>query len=286
MKEITEELIAETAVRLNRKEDCHKGDAGRIMFYAGSEGMTGAAVLCARSALRSGAGLVYCYVPAAIMPILQISVTEAICLRRGGEADLNSMDAIAAGPGLDAGPESREVCRLQGLLERYKGTLVLDAGALSMIAAEHMDDAVRSSKADIIITPHAGEAARLLGKDSISASHDGRTAAAAELAQRFSATAVLKGHGTLVACQDGTMLVNTTGNPGMATAGTGDVLTGMITALAGQGLTAAEAAMTGVYVHGLAGDIAAERAGQISMTAGDVVGCLPQAFKSAVRQCR
>ena len=247
MKKIDCDYISDIASPLlRRNDDTHKGDYGRILIYAGSSSMTGAAVLCGRSALKSGSGLVYFYAPEEIFPVLQNAVTEGICIKRQLKLTFDDYSAIAAGPGLDGSIEN-EICLLKEILTNYSGKLVLDAEALNIIAVNDMEEEVRRSSADIVITPHPGEASRLLGH-TITDRYD----AVNELVEKYGVTVVLKGNGTLVMCEGGEMLINTTGNPGMATAGSGDVLTGMIAAMAGQGLGVYEAAAAGVYLHGAA----------------------------------
>ena len=343
---INENYISKTLFR--RKEDAHKGDFGRVLIYAGSPGMAGAAVLCGRAALKSGAGLVQFLLPdlsSVLLPILQISVPEATCvplealagpLYRAAEeeptdknskatekaiigknnqtveadrvrdnsrfedmirkADFSGYTAIACGSGLG---KSEMACRiLFRILESYTGTLVLDADALNMIAeSEKLEKAVRSSAAAIILTPHIGEARRLLHTEDKISGEESRKEAVCRLAARYQCIAVLKGAGTLVAqasCSNSSQNVsnllaeepefqifqNTTGNPGMATAGSGDALAGLITSLAAQGYTPLDAARMGVFIHGRAGDKAAEKLGEMGMTSSDIVCYIPYALKN------
>ena len=228
-----------------RPQDIHKGQCGRVLIIAGSRAMTGAAVLCAKGAFRAGAGLVYVSIPEEVFPVVQISVPEAICVLRSPETDFGIYDAVAVGPGIGVDAENTQIIRK--ILKEYKKTVVIDADGLNTVAAADLFEDMRTSSADIVITPHMGEAARLL--DIMPA---GREEIAEKLSELTGATAVLKGAGTIVASAGGKSYTNTTGNPGMATAGSGDTLTGIIASLAAQGYSSFDAAACGVYIHGLA----------------------------------
>jgi len=267
-----------------RSREIHKGDCGRILIVAGSWGMAGAAVLAARGALRAGSGLVQLAVPGKIFPIVQTGVIEATCLADDLSAiEWSRYDAAAIGPGLGTGPES--IKKVKDILNLYGGPLVIDADGLNILADLENYGPVGSSPFDIIrqraargmqtiITPHVGEARRLMTRDYDPAMT--REDMALALAARTGAITVLKGAGTVVATTDGVTYTNTTGNPGMATAGSGDVLTGIITSLCGQKrpsglkITPSEAALAGVYIHGLAGDLGALEKGEYGLTAGDI----------------
>ena len=271
---IKEEYVA--SVLKDRKRDMHKGDAGKLLIIAGKTGMAGAAILCSRGALRAGAGLVTMYVPEDLLPIVQTASPEAMCLVRGkDEIDISKYDAIAIGPGI--GDDAGNLPLLEKLLTEYDRTLVIDAAGLNTLASNGRIDAIKNAKCDVIITPHMGEAHKLIDKKY--AFLNDRSAVAELLVEATGAITVLKGADTIVMDKDGVSYVNTTGNPGMATGGTGDVLTGVITALAGQGLTPLDAAKAGVYIHGLAGDLALEEFSVFGMTAMDVAKFVPAAFK-------
>lgn len=271
-----------------RETDAHKGDFGKVLVFAGSVGMAGAAVLCGKSALKSGAGLVRFLLPSAddrIYTVLQTAVCEATCVFMDGEEGLNvnteeklnEYQAIAAGSGL--GNDSQRIEFLKKIIRLYKGTLVLDADALNFISRDkETAQAVRESEAEIIITPHVGEAKRLLDTCEGIKGLESRKRAVSELAKKYNCIAVLKGSGTLV-CRDDIIYENTTGNPGMATGGSGDCLSGVIASLAAQGYGAADAAAMGVFLHGKAGDLAAEKLSEPGLTAGDICGGLPYAIK-------
>ena len=252
--------------------DSQKGDNGKILIVAGSFGMAGAAVMTGRAALRAGAGLTTYLVPNEIVPVLQIAVPEAMCksrnkaLKEPDTLDPDGFDAIAFGPGLGQDPENTVL--LERVLFHFKGTLVLDADGLNLLA-QLGTERLKEASCKAIITPHMGEAARLLGKDISELSQD-REATVSELHEKTGAVAVLKGAGTLITDGD-TILKNTTGTPGMAKGGSGDVLTGIITALAGQGLAPLDAAGAGVFIHGYAGELAEKKHGQYGMLPTDTI---------------
>jgi NAD(P)H-hydrate epimerase len=270
-----------------RAADAHKGDFGKVAIIAGSIGMSGAAALAGRSALRGGAGLVRVAVPKSILPIvasIEPSFTTVPLAEDGtGRISVKATNAIlditgendvlAFGPGVGTSGELRSV--LEVLIGQEKLRLLIDADGLNNLSGiKNWPDKV---KADLILTPHPGEMKRLwagLFREPLASE---RGEQAAQLARRSGTIVTLKGAGTVVT--DGEKVyVNKTGNPGMATAGSGDILTGVITALAGQGLSNFDAAILGCYIHGLAGDIAAERTGQISLIATDIIDALPDAF--------
>lgn len=262
-----------------RDRDLHKGSCGKVLIIAGSKGMAGAAVLCARGALRSGAGLVRISAPEEIYPILQISVPEATCVSRNfSEADLEEYQAIVVGPGL-GGEDSAEKSELFEKLLNYTGALVADADGLNFLS-RHPELKGRF-RGNLILTPHPGEAGRLLGQGASEVNSD-RVGSARRLAEEWQATAVLKGPGTIVAAAFAPAYSNTTGNPGMATGGCGDVLAGMIGSLCAQGFSAETAAAAGVYLHGLAGDLAANALGEYGMTAADVAAMAALALKETI----
>lgn len=264
-----------------RKSDIHKGNCGRILLIAGSFGMAGAATLCGRGALRSGAGLVTFSVNEDIVSILQTGVTEATCvLRSSHNWNDRKYDAIAIGPGL--GEDERDAELIKSILKDYEGTLVLDADGLNHIARNHMYEELRQASCSVIITPHIGEAARLLELSVGEVVQMDRDLVAKKLVKKTNAIVVLKGEGTIVATPDMESYINTTGNPGMATGGAGDVLTGIITSLAGQGLQPVDAAKAGVFLHGMAGDIGAEMLGEYGLLASDIAQMTALAIKKVL----
>lgn len=263
-----------------RKRQTHKGDYGHALLVAGSYGMCGAAVLAARGCLRSGIGLLKVQVPASCVEILQTTVPEAVVcpdyhehIFTSANCDITEPDAIGIGPGLRQDPLTAE--GLRDILTRAHVPMVIDADALNMMADDRQ--LMRNIPAGSILTPHLGEFDRLTGKSKDPYT---RLAKAIETASNFSVYIILKSSFTSVITPQGEVFINTIGNPGMATGGSGDVLTGILTALIAQGYTGRDAALLGTYVHSLAGDMAAAKAGQISMTAGDIAGCLPQAWMS------
>ncbi len=271
-----------------RASNAHKGDFGKICIIAGSLGMSGAAALAGRAALKAGAGLVRVATPKSVLPIVAsiepsfttVPLPEDAAGKIAASAAntiLNLIpdnDCLAFGPGVGISQSVSSV--LQRLLEQKGLRLVIDADGLNNLSK--INDWPSQSKADIVLTPHPGEMKRLWAGLLREALPADRCAQAMGLANKTKTTVVLKGAGTVVT--DGRKVyVNKTGNPGMATAGAGDVLTGVITALIGQGLSNFDAAVLGVYVHGLAGDIAAKKIGQISLIATDIIDALGEAFK-------
>lgn len=270
----------------------HKGDFGHVLVVGGSAGFGGAPALSALAALRSGAGLVSAALPSSLVcgPIARLA-PEAMAHpieEHGGHIVENAFltwlfarrrfDVIAVGPGLGQSPDTAAIVR--ALLKMPDEPLVLDADALNLVAAAQEGLAVlRESPSPLrILTPHHAEAARLL-RQTVEAVRADRVAAVLELAERSGAVVVLKGHGTLVARPGASRpAICLGGNPGMATGGAGDVLTGIVAALIGQGLSTYDAACLGVFLHARAGDLAAARYGERSMIARDIIEALPQAF--------
>jgi NAD(P)H-hydrate epimerase len=272
-----------------RRRDAHKGDFGRVGVIAGSLGMSGAACMTAMAAFRAGAGLVTLAVPRSVQPIV---ASQMFCVMTRGFAETprktfalaaldealefcDAMNIMAVGPGIGREDETRRFAR--ALYEKIAKPVVFDADALDALAEDKTVLNRFPAGRPTVLTPHPGEMARLAGMSIEEVERD-RRGAAARFAKEHSATLVLKGAGTIVA-EGEKIYVNTTGNPGMATGGTGDVLTGVIAALMGQGFSAWDAARLGVYIHGLAGDIAAKEKGETSMIATDVLEALPAAFK-------
>jgi len=270
-----------------RPKDIHKGKAGKLLIIAGSPSMAGAAIISAKSALKSGAGLVHVSLDKELWPVVQSGEPCAICIGREGlnAESLTGYDAIAVGPGLGTGTDEKYI--VENLLKNYSGKLILDADALNLIAEHGLlrNKSAAGSRtvpsqpaAKLIITPHPGEAARLLRSTSADI-NSAREDSVKKLASLCGGIAVLKGFETLISDCANHIWLNPTGNPGMATAGSGDVLTGSICAFAGMGKSPADAAIAGVFVHGLAGDIAAEEIGEYGITAMDIALALPRAIK-------
>lgn len=271
-----------------RAKAAHKGDFGKICIIAGSIGMSGAAALAGKAALRAGAGLVRVATPKSVLPIVAsiepsfttVPLPEDSAGRIAANA-INTIlnlipenDCLAFGPGVGVSQGVRSV--LQRLLEQEGLRLIIDADGLNNLSM--ITGWPGRVKADLILTPHPGEIKRIWSALLRTPLPDDRRRQATELANKTRTVVALKGAGTVVT--DGEKIyINKTGNPGMATAGSGDVLTGVIAALMGQGLSNFDAAVLGVYVHGLAGDVAAKKLGQISLIATDIIDALPEAFK-------
>jgi len=261
----------------DRPRDAHKGCFGTVLIVAGSPGMSGAAVLAGQAALRGGAGLVKLAVPQEIVPLVAVQqpcfMVQPIETLAISELLLQTKaDVVVAGPGLGQTAAVRE--RVEQLLA-CEIPLVLDADALNVLAP--VPGAWPHRPAPTLLTPHPGEMARLLGC-SREQLQDDRLAKALGLARRLGCIMILKGAGTIVT--NGTVAyINRTGNPGMATGGTGDVLAGLLGALLAQRFAPFEAAVLSVYLHGFAGDLAAERLGEVSMLASDLVEMLPLAIQ-------
>jgi ADP-dependent NAD(P)H-hydrate dehydratase / NAD(P)H-hydrate epimerase len=262
-----------------RRRDAHKGHFGHALLIGGAPGYSGAITLAARACLRAGAGLVSVLTPAAVAPIVAAGVQEAMVHAAPGNVldagcldawppDLGAFSSVLVGPGLT--PHAGAAALVDRLLGETGTPLLVDADALNALAGR--PERLRRG-APVSITPHPGEAARLLGVTAAEVQAD-RFTAAWRLADAAGAVAVLKGAGTLVAAAGAPLGVNLTGNPGMATGGTGDVLSGLITGLAAQGMAPAAAARLGVYLHGAAGDAAARRGTPHTMIAGDLVDAL------------
>jgi ADP-dependent NAD(P)H-hydrate dehydratase / NAD(P)H-hydrate epimerase len=276
------------AVLPARPAEAHKGSYGHLLVVAGSVGRTGAAVLACLGALRSGTGLVTCATPASQQPVVAAQLPEpmteplpetaartisAKSVERIVEL-LSRMDALALGPGIGLDPETRAA--VQTLVREVERPMVIDADALTALAGK--PGLCRDAPAPRLLTPHPGEAARLLGSSIVEVQAD-RIASARRLAADSGAIVALKGAQTVVASPDGRVTLNPTGNPGMATGGTGDVLTGVTGGLLAQGVVPTAALAAAVYLHGLAGDLAAAERGQAGLVAGDVANALPAAIR-------
>lgn len=294
-------LTEELDVRILEREDissllpsrdayAHKGDFGKVVLLCGTVGYTGAAAMASQAALRCGSGLVFTLVPESVWVVLASKLTEAMVFPlpcdAAGRVSLRAKDLILSrlagcdcallGPGLGRSEELNSL--LPELVERSKVPLILDADGLNAFAG-HIDR-LRGAACPLILTPHDGEFARLmpeeapLPRENVTA----RCEAAARLAEKSGAVVLLKGHRTIVT--DGkTFYINTTGNPGMATGGSGDVLAGMILSLLGQGVAPLEAAALGAYLHGAAGDLCAQEYGQRGMLPGDMIMALTRLLK-------
>jgi len=278
-----------------RKADANKGNFGHVLILAGSVGKTGAAAMAAKSALRSGAGLVTVATATSALPVvaglgmefmtepLPETATGSVSLRALDGSPRTGMDSLvrgkgvlAVGPGIGSDPETAELVR--AVLHRYGLPIVLDADGLNAFAGRA--NGVRSQGRVRVLTPHPGEMARLVG-GTVTEIQANRLEAAVGFAATHQVHVVLKGYRTLTAAPNGDVWVNPTGNPGMATGGTGDVLTGLVAGLLAQypKRSVTEVTAAAVYLHGLAGDLAAQEIGEIGMIASDLIDAIPKAFK-------
>lgn len=280
-----------------RKKTSHKGDYGRIFILAGSRDFSGAAYLTGAACLRAGAGLVTVGVPDAIYTVVarrrpELMVKALPSTRTGGLSGhglktilrfLSTQDVLALGPGLSQHPETQKVIR--DVIAKSACPLLLDADGLNALK-NHMG-ILENARGRSILTPHPGEFTRLfypghLSRESrlrLSEDSGFRKEMAQKMSEKYGAILVLKGHRTVIAEPSGKIYVNPTGNPGMATGGTGDILTGILAALLGQHFSLWDAARFGVYIHGLAGDLAVREKGEVSLMAGDLLDFLPQAIQ-------
>lgn len=271
-----------------RKLDAHKTSCGKVAVFAGSVGMTGAATLASIATLQVGAGLTKLGIPASLNPILEQKVTEVMTVPLA-ETEVQSIsikakdqiadlldwaEVLAVGPGLSTHPETVEF--VKWLLKSVEKPMVLDADGLN--ALTNSPEFIKNYPADLVITPHPGELARLINR-SIGDIQKDRLNIIRKLTQDWGKVIVLKGGPTVTAAPNGDLFINSTGNPGMATGGSGDVLTGVIAGLLAQKLNVTDAAIVGVYLHGLAADLAADDLSEMGMIAGDISDYLPAAIK-------
>lgn len=270
-----------------RPQDSHKGTYGYLLVIAGSAGLTGAACLTCESAFRAGVGMVTLGLPRSLNIAMEARLTETMTrpLPETEDQTLSlpafdeimklseRMHAMALGPGMSTHPETQLLMR--SLIEKVDLPMVIDADGLNALPG-HLE-LLSSRTKPTIISPHPGEMARLTGMPVFDIQRN-RERIAREYAAKWKVELILKGAPSLVATSDNRLLLNTTGNSGMSTAGSGDVLTGILAALLCQGLTAPNAAALGTFLHGLAGDFAAERFTSWGAIAGDLVDCLPEAW--------
>jgi len=275
-----------------RKNATHKGDYGHILVLAGSKGLTGAAYLTSQAALLSGSGLVTLGIPESLNSIMAKKLTEVMTLplKETKEATLSlaaykkissflkRIDVIAIGPGLSQNVSTKKLVRK--LVVGINKPFVLDADGINAFVDNV--NLLKKIKKLSIMTPHPGELARLLGV-SVKSIQKQRLKSAKDFVKKYKQILVLKGHKTIAASPNSKTYVNNTGNPGMASGGTGDILTGIIASLLGQGIAPFKAASLGVYVHGLAGDLAKKEKGETSLVATDLLNKLPLAFKKIAK---
>jgi NAD(P)H-hydrate epimerase len=282
-----------------RQKYSHKGDYGHVLVIAGSKGKTGAALLTARACLRSGSGLVTLGIPESLSDVFQARVTDEMTLPLPDDGtgmlvpsaieatfsfvQERRIDALAVGPGIGVSEGTTRV--VADIIRSSPVPVVVDADGVTVIGTDLA--LLKTAASPIVLTPHPGEMKRLLPAErqfTIQEIERKRIDLPLSFSAETGAHVVLKGVPTVVATPDGRAFVNTTGNPGMATGGSGDVLTGIIASFIGQGLSPADASTLGVYLHGLAGDEAARGKGEYSLIASDIIECLPEAFRSLVRQ--
>ena len=278
---LTDEIVRELLPL--RKANAHKGDAGRVVICAGSPGYTGAAALASDAAVKAGAGLVSLYTPLSSRDVLAIKLTEVMVhgllermpgiLGGGAASDVASnaeaADVLAIGPGLGTSESTQEAVRT--ILQKITTPVVIDADALTALAGH--TEILAAMQAQKVLTPHPGEMARLTGLEIAEIQAD-RINVAKKYAEQWQAIVVLKGAPTVIGCPNGTVYVNSTGNSSLATGGSGDVLTGIIAGLAAQEISLQEAAICGVYLHGLAAELTGI---DIGLAAGELAALLPQA---------
>ncbi len=276
-----------------RDLNSHKGDYGRALMIAGSRGMTGAAILASKAALRSGVGMLHLAIPEALNDILETELTEVMTVpyqiptEKNKEftgiedilVGLKSSKVVALGPGLGRSKQTEII--VERVLREATCPVILDADALNVLPS--MLKLLKKVKNRCILTPHPGEMARITGL-SIPEINDNRIKVAKDFSRKYGVIVVLKGASTVITDEEGHVYINTTGNPGMATAGSGDVLTGIIAALVGQKIDLIDAAMAGVYIHGRAGDEAAKITGEYGMIASDMVREVPRIITEIVNQ--
>ena len=247
----------------HRPQEGHKKTFGHVLVIAGSEGKAGAAILCARAALHSGCGMVTAMIPKeAVAPLLSESPEIMYITDQNiTEIHLAQFDAIAIGPGLGLSSKVNDI--LYYVIEHYNGPIVIDADALTLLANNLLP-----LKSNHILTPHPGEFSRLQGFPYDPAKREGQ---ASDFVSKHPVNLVLKGAQTIVVAPNGDAMINTTGNDGMATAGSGDVLTGIISSLCAQGYASNIAAPLGVFMHGMAGDLATQKISKASLVASDLI---------------
>ena len=290
MKNICPEYIKN--IMPERCADANKYSVGSLLCVAGSYTMAGAAVLCARAALRMGAGYVRCVVTEEIYPIVSAAVPEAVfmVLPKGEKNAVssrytkeiikaaNKAQAVVAGCGMGLSEDTKSI--IMSLVTETDTPLLLDADGINVLS-KHID-ILKDAKKPVILTPHEGEMSRLTAK-AASEIHKDRENTARCFSDEYGVVTVLKGKNTVVSAKDRELYINPTGNPGMAVAGSGDVLAGMVGALLCQGVDAFSAATAGVYLHGLCGDMAAEELTQYSLMPSDIIDYIPKALKAILR---
>lgn len=282
---------------IKRSNNTHKGSYGKIGIIAGSKGMSGSVCMSSLSSLRTGTGLVFTIVPSSISNIISIKLTECIIKDINDNNNgyfsyshineilniIDDLDCIALGPGIGTNDSTIKV--VKEIINNYKKPIILDADGLNCISKNL--NIFTNRKAPTIITPHPKEFKNLLENSNINSfdnlnSNNNRIKYSCQFSKQYNVITLLKGYKTIIANTDGKFFINSTGNPGMATAGSGDVLTGIITSLVGQKIDCFKAACCGAYLHGYAGDLTANEKGQYGMIATDIIENIPYAIKNII----
>lgn len=287
---ITVSLVRDTVKK--RRKEVHKGNCGKLFIVGGSVGMTGAPCMSAMSALRCGCGLVTVACPKELNDIFEIKLTEAMTLpvtsKNGGFAEnaweeikdkANSSDAILIGPGMAVTEESRKI--ISEIITQSRVPLIIDAGGLGALSSDVT--VLKKASCPVIITPHIGEFSKLTG-DTCDDILKNRHQKAIDFACEYGCTVVLKSHETVVATTDGEVFTNIFGNPGMATGGSGDVLSGAVAAFCAGGNSPLQSSLSGVFFHSVAGDMASLKYGEYSLIASDIIKYLAYAIKGTEEQ--
>jgi NAD(P)H-hydrate epimerase len=261
-----------------RKKEAHKGDFGHALLVAGSEGMMGSAVLASKACLRSGVGLLTTHVPICGVKILQIAIPEAIVSKDAqancisGIKNSEKYTSVAIGPGISTNETTQNA--FYDLLKKYKSRLIIDADALNCLSLN--SEWLKLIPANSILTPHPKEFERLVGKWN---SDEDKIKKLKQLCNEHSIYVLLKSSKTILCSPNGDLFINTTGNPGLAKGGSGDVLTGMLLAFFSQGYSTKEAALLAIFLHGLAADLAVVEKTEYGLLASDLIEFIPKAFK-------
>ena len=258
-----------------RKPDSHKGDYGKVGIVGGSYGMAGSVCLSAMAALRIGAGLLYVFVPDEIFSIVSCKLTEAIVVKESEIANyFDKLDAIAVGMGYCQDLKKKHI--IKQITQKFSKPVVFDAGSIGYLALNK--ELIKNKKCSAVLTPHTGEFSKLINMDTEEINLN-RMYLTSKFAKEFNSVILLKGASTLVGGTDGNIRINPTGNSGMATAGSGDVLSGIIAGLLAQGLNTFDAASLGAYIHGLSGDLASLNKTEYGLIASDITQYIPEALK-------
>ena len=274
---VTDKEMAKSFL-MKRKPDGHKGDFGKVGIIGGSLSMCGSVCMAADAALRSGAGMCYVFVPEEIYNIVSIKLTEAIVLKESEIANyLDKLDVIAIGMGYSQNGKIKHIMKM--VLQKFEKPVVIDADGINFLA--NNIELLKKKKCPAVLTPHPGEFSRLTGL-TIDEVNSNRIFLASKYANELNSVVLLKGASTVVSSTEGEIRINSTGNSGMATAGSGDVLSGIIASLLAQGMNLFDSASIGAYIHGLSGDIAKEKYTEYGMKATDLIDNIPYAFKNIV----